>query len=243
MYQILIVEDDDDSAQTLAGCIERYGREFHLEFQVERLKTAVDFVRAQRSYDLVFMDIDLPGINGMEAAELMRVHDPTTPLVFVTNLAQYAVRGYEVDALDFIVKPVSYYSFSMRMDKAVRAMRRSEREHLSVSTRAGVRVVNLRDLVYVETVSHDLVYHLVADAQDDADEGRLRVRGSLSKLEAELARGPFLRISSGCIVNMDHIRSMQAGVLHMSDGTVLYTSRSQKRAALETFADYLGGSI
>lgn len=242
MYQVLIIEDEDDAARALEGCLDRYARECSLELDVTRLETAIQFVRSHRTYDLVFMDIDLPGINGMEAAELMRSYDSRTPIVFVTNLAQYAVRGYEVNALDFIVKPVSYYSFSMRMDKAVRAMRRNRRSHLSVSTRSGIRVLPIADVVYVETVNHDLVYHLADDDPDDPD-GPLRVRGSLSRLEEELADGPFLRISSGCLVNMDHIRSMQAGTLRMSDGSTLYASRARKRAALETFADYLGGTI
>lgn len=242
MYKVLIVEDEDDAARALTECLERYGREFGVELKVSRHASAVDFIREKRTWDLVFMDIDLPGVNGMEAAGLLRTYDPATPLIFVTNLAQYAVRGYEVDALDFIVKPVSYYSFSMRMDKAVRAMRRNACSHLTVQTRAGVRVIDHKDLVFVETVSHDLVFHTVPEAGGNDDEP-LRVRGSLSKLEGELAGGPFLRISSGCIVNMDHIRSMQTGTLRMDDGTVLYASRSQKRAALDTFADYLGGSI
>lgn len=242
MYRILIVEDEDDAARSLTDCLERYAREYSLEFDIARLETAIQFVRGRRSFDLVFMDIDLPGINGMEAAELMRSYDTRTPIIFVTNLAQYAVRGYEVNALDFIVKPVSYYNFSMRMDKAVRAMRRNERSHLNVATRAGIRVLPVSDVVYVETVNHDLVYHLVDDDPDDP-EGPLRVRGSLSRLEEELAGGPFLRVSSGCLVNMDHVRSMQAGTLRMSDGTTLYASRAKKRVALETFADYLGGTI
>lgn len=243
MYQVLIIEDENDAECTLMECLERYAEEYALEFNVTRHESAVQFIKNKRQYDLVFMDIDLPGINGMEAAVLMRSYDMNTPLIFVTNLAQYAVRGYEVDALDFIVKPVSYYNFSMRMDKAVRAMRRNERSHLSVATRAGIRVLPLKDLVYVESVNHDLVYHLINDSMDEGEERSLRVRGTLSKLEQELGEGPFLRISSGCIVNMDHIRSMQAGTLRMSDGTTLYASRSRKRSALETFADYLGGSI
>lgn len=238
MYQVLIVEDEDEAAIALRKCLERYAREYGLELSVTRFDSAERFVKSKRAYDLVFMDIDLPGINGMDAAELLRTYDDRTPLIFVTNLAQYAVRGYEVDALDFIVKPVSYYNFSMRMDKAVRAMRRNERQRVSVPSRAGIRVVPVEDIVYVETENHDLVYHLCEE-----EEETLRVRGSLSKLEEELADGPFVRISSSCLANMDHIRSIQAGALAMSNGDTLYASRAKKRAVLETFADYLGGSI
>lgn len=239
MWQVAIVEDEDEAAKTLAEYVARYGREFGHEFNVTRFPTAVQFGAAKRDFDLVFMDIDLPGMNGMEAAGLMRSYDERTPIIFVTNLAQYAVRGYEVDALDFIVKPVSYYHFSMRMDKAVRIMRRSARDQIAVSTRAGVIVIPLADLMYVETINHDLVYHLVGVD----DEELPRVRGSLAKFEEQVAGGPFLRISSGCVVNMDHVRSVQTGILHMSNGETLYASRARKREVLETFTDYLGRSL
>lgn len=238
MWQIAIVEDDIEAAATLREYILRYGKEYNQDFNVVHFENAVQFSAAKRDVDLIFMDIDMPGINGMEAAGLLRTYDEQTPLIFVTNLAQYAVRGYEVDALDFIVKPVSYYHFSMRMDKALRVMQRNVHSQIKIVMRTGTIAVPYTDLIYVETINHDLVYHLVNPAESET-----RVRGSLSKLEKELADGPFLRISSGCIVNLDHVRSIQAGALHMSNGETLYASRAKKREVLDTFTDYLGRSI
>lgn len=237
MYQVLMVEDEPAAADTLRSFLTRYGAENGAEFNVTHYDSAVPLIKAKRNYDLIFMDIDLPGINGMEAAELMRTYDQATPLVFVTNLAQYAVHGYEVDALDFIVKPVSYYHFSMRMDKAMRAMARNRRAHVTIATRSGLRVVPCSEVVYVETKSHNLFYHL-ADEEEPVS-----VRGSLTALEQELGETPFTRISSSCLVNMDHVRSMQSGEVRPDTGETLYASRAKKKAALETFADYLGESI
>lgn len=244
MYEILIVEDEDDAAETLVSHIERYGREKNLEFHTTRSKTADQVVKASRQFDLVFMDIDLPGMNGMDAAELLRVYDQETPIVFVTNLAQYAVRGYEVDALDFMVKPVGYYHFSMRMDKAMRAVERRHAQSITLSTRGGLYVLPVSDIVYIDVVNHDIVYHVSSTSGViGPDDEPPRVRGSLSKVEEELPAGQFLRISSGCLVNMAHVRSMNAGELVMSDGTKLYASRARRREVLETLTDYLGGSI
>ena len=120
MYRIALVEDELDAADALAAFLDRYAQERGLDFALARFTNAMDFELTKESFDLVFMDIQMPGINGMEAAHLLRTYDEVTPIVFVTNLAQYAVRGYEVDALDFIVKPVTYFNFRMRMDKAMR---------------------------------------------------------------------------------------------------------------------------
>ena len=98
MYRVLIVEDTPAEADALRGFLERYAAEKGLELGIEVLGSALEFIDLRRTADLVLMDIDMPGINGMEAAQIMRGYDTQTPLIFVTNLAQYAVRGYSVDA-------------------------------------------------------------------------------------------------------------------------------------------------
>lgn len=237
MFRILIVEDNPEEQATLRAHLERYATEHGEDFQIAWLKSAVEFVEGSETADLIFMDIDLPGINGMEAATLLRSFDQQTPLIFVTNLSQYAVRGYEVDALDFIVKPVTYYNFSMRMDKAMRVMRRTAGRNVVIQTKAGMRIIPLAELISVEVLNHNLAYRAVG--YDDA----LEVRGSLASIERELEGGPFVRISNSCIVNMGHVRDIQGNELRMSDGRVLYFSRARRRPAMERIADYLGGSI
>lgn len=237
MPNIALVEDEPEAADVLAAFIARYAGEKGLELTVTRFGNAMDFEMTHQHFDLVFMDIQMPGINGMEAAQLMRTYDSETPIIFVTNLAQYAVKGYEVDALDFIVKPVTYFNFRMRMDKAMRRIRRNASRSIAIGTRDGMRVVALSDIEYVEVSKHDLSYHLVDEEEP------LVVYGSLVAFEQEVTGGTFVRISNSCLVNMNRIRSMRGGELTMRDGQVLYFSRSKKREAVETITAFLGGSI
>ena len=87
MHRVLIVEDDPVEAAKLRGHLDRYAREHDTSFSVETLSSALEFVETRHVADLIFMDINMPGINGMEAAELLRTYDTETPLVFVTDLA------------------------------------------------------------------------------------------------------------------------------------------------------------
>lgn len=235
MYKVLIVEDDPAAADALRGYLGRYGREHGMDLHVTWVASTFELAAARQDADLVFMDIDLPGLSGMEAAELLRTYDQETPLVFVTNLAQYAVEGYRVDALDFLVKPVRYSDFAMAMERAVRRMRRNEGSTLAVATRGGMRVVATSDIAYVDVANHDLTYHL-------ADGERLVARGTLAELEGRLEGGPFVRASKSCLANMGHIRTVRGDELQMSTGDTIYLSRGRKREALATIADYLGGS-
>ena len=237
MYRILIVEDTPAEADVLRAHLSRYAGEKSLTLSVTVLSSALELINSNHVADLVLMDIDMPGINGMEAAEIMRTYDQSTPLIFVTNLAQYAVKGYAVDALDFVVKPVEYHDFAMRMDRAVRVMERNAHHTLALPTADGVRVVSCPDISYVDMLKHDVCYHL-ADGS-----GVLRERGSLRAAEERLAGQSFLRISSGCLINMGQVARIGPASVTMSDGTELFYSRSQRKHALETLANYVGRSI
>ena len=136
-----------------------------------------------------------------------------------------------------IVKPVTYFNFRMRMDKAMRRIRRNGSRSIAIGTRDGMRVVALSDIEYVEVSKHDLSYHLV-DEEDP-----LVVYGSLVAFEQEVEGGPFVRISNSCLVNMNRVRAVRGNELVMHGGEVHYFSRSRKRAAVATITSFLGGSI
>lgn len=236
MYRMLIVEDTPAEADLLHGHLQRYASEKNLSFSIETLSSALEFINSRHVADLIFMDIDMPGINGMEAAEVLRTYDAETPLVFVTNLAQYAVRGYSVDAVDFVVKPVEYGDFAMRMDRAMRAVARNAARTLALPTADGMRVISQSDITYVDLVKHDVRYHLV-------DGTELRERGSLRAAEQRLDSQSFLRISSGCLVNMARVERIGRESVTVAGGAELFYSRSQRKRALETLANYVGRSF
>lgn len=236
-YQVLIVEDNADERSRLRGCVEKYASEHNDELAITEYESAIPLIEASRTFDLIFLDINLPcGINGMEAARILRTYDETTQVVFVTDLAQYAVRGYEVDALGFIVKPISYYGISRYLDKALRVIRRNTGKNITVPLKRGLRMFPSTELVFAETAGHNLVYHLASGQP-------ITARGSLSKLVEELEGEPFVRIASSFLVNMDHVRAIEEGSVIMSTGETLYFTRARKKEALATITSYLGGSI
>jgi len=233
VYRALVIDDDDAEAKTLVDGLERYARETGLALSVSRLSSAVEFDAQAHPADVIFMDIDMPGMDGMEAAGSLREVDDTTLLVFVTNLARYAAHGYAVDAMDFIVKPVRYEDLAMRMRRVTRALERTAKLTHAVSTRDGMRVIPLGDLLYVEVMHHDLYYHLAGGEEP------LRVRGSLGAVEGDLGED-FVRISANTLVNMAHVAAVSGGQITLDSGDELWCSRSRKRPTAEAIAVYLG---
>ena len=166
---------------------------------------------------------------------MLRRQDASVPLIFITSLAQYAVKSYEVNALDFLLKPFSYPQFSMRIDKAMRIIAREEDVRISVSTANGLKVLSSREITYLEVSDHDLLYH--------TEKETLRTRDSLSRKEKELAGGTFVRTNVCYLVNLRYVSEIDGSMLVLVTGEKLAISRSRKKEVFSSLAKYLGGSI
>jgi DNA-binding LytR/AlgR family response regulator len=237
MLKALIVEDTPEEATALRHCLEAYGQEHGLEFEVEWTQLAINLVKSQKRYDVIFLDIEIPGINGMEAAELVRLRDTATPIIFVTNLAQHAVKSYEVNAAGYIVKPVTLPKLALCMDKISGKLRRAGAAKLAIPTSGGLRALAIDDISYIELVRHDLIFHLASDEEP------VKLRGTIKQVLEQVDEGsPLLQVSSGCVVNMDYVRLIHGSEVRMADGTQLPLSRARRKAAVEAFSAFLGRS-
>ncbi len=161
MIHIAIVEDDPECARTLRSYLSAFEKEANERFAVSEFADGLAFIGDYRSkYDLVLMDIDMPHLNGLAAAKKLRKVDESAVIIFITNMAQYAIRGYEVDALDFLVKPITQSLLSAKLHKALRKIKNLQNKKLFLYTEDSVRCISVRDIRYIEVREHLLTYHL-----------------------------------------------------------------------------------
>ena len=115
MYRIAIVEDDCNFIEELQSYLGQYASEEKQTFEISVFHDGAEILENyEPKYDLILLDVEMPKVNGMDAAEKIREMDESVVLMFITNMAQYAIRGYSVGALDFVMKPITYYTFSMK---------------------------------------------------------------------------------------------------------------------------------
>lgn len=160
MYKVAIVDDEFEAAEKLMECFAAYTKEYGVEFNTTHFKNGLNFIDEYTTdFDMVFMDIDMPLMNGLKTSKELRKIDSSVVLIFVTFLAKYAIKGYEVGALDYVLKPVNYNSFKIKLDRAIQNCTHKKRTEVILPSAQGEVCLQLDALKYVEVSDHDLIYH------------------------------------------------------------------------------------
>lgn len=162
MYHIAVVEDDKMYAAQLKEYLKQYEKEKKQKISVTMFSDGEDIVTDYSAdFDIILMDIEMKFLDGMSAAERIREKDSEVIIIFITNMPQYAIQGYRVDALDYVLKPLSYFAFSQRIDRALSRIRKNDVRFVVIPLKGGRRKVDVSLLCYVEVRDHDLIYHTV----------------------------------------------------------------------------------
>jgi DNA-binding LytR/AlgR family response regulator len=233
MIRIAVAEDDPRYTEQLCRYIEAYGKESGHTFSVTTYPDGDILVEEYRSqFDIVFLDVDMPIMDGLTAAEQIRRMDQKVILIFLTNMAQHAIRGYAVDAMDYVLKGVSYDGFSQRLGRAVQRLDKRDRTYLTVPIKGGMMKVDAEDIYYVESQGHQLVFHTRG--------GEIQSNGTMRSMEETLGPLNFYRCNNGYLVNLGHVDGVQNGCA-LVRGEQLLISRPRRAAFLEALTDYVGG--
>lgn len=231
MIRIALVEDDASYREELMRFLKRYEQERSEKIHITTFTDGDEIVEGYSGeYDIILMDIVMKYMNGMVAAEHIREVDSEVVIIFITNTPQYAMKGYTVDALDYVLKPISYYAFSQRMDRALTRLRKKSRRYISISYRGGVKKLDVSQISFVEVRDHDLIYHT-------QDENYLS-KGSLSELEEVLQPMHFFRCHKCYLVNLEYVESIENNDI-LVNGEVVQVSRSRKKALMDALNNYI----
>lgn len=232
MIRIAIVEDELSYALQLQEYLHQYEQDNGESFEISLFSDGDEIVHKYRSnYDIILMDVEMKFMDGMSAAREIRKVDTEVVIIFITNMPQYAIHGYAVDALDYVLKPVSYFAFSQRLSRAIGRMKKRESQSLAVSIKGGTVRLDVSNIYYIESQGHTLIYHTAS--------GVYEASGTLKEMEEMLGKNNFYRGNKGYLINLAHVEGIKDSYAIVKKEKLLL-SRARKKEFMEVLTRYWG---
>lgn len=235
---IAIVEDNVEQMRLMKDFLAKFSEQRNAEYSLSCFESCESFFEDKtRHFDIIFLDIDFgkEKMNGMDAAKRLRSERNDAIIIFVTSLSQFAIDGYQVDALDFVVKPVDYGTFAMKMEKALRKYVSQSGCHDVLIGVEGGSSIFLKDVLYIEVVNHDVFYH--------TSDKEYRVRTTMRKVEESLKDMPFSRCNVCYLVNLAHVQIVNKDSVVLDNGKTLSMPKTRRKEFLADLGRFISGGM
>lgn len=232
MINVAIVEDEEVFCKELLDYLKQYQEEEGETYNITVYKDGDELVKEyKQQFDLILMDIMMRFMNGMEAAEEIRKVDQQVVIMFITNMTQFAIKGYEVDALDYILKPLTYFAFSQKFKRAINRIKSRSEKYIVISNKSETVRMALEDVHYIESVGHNLIYHTYS--------GNYTVSGTMKETENELEPYGFARGNHCNLINLKYVANIKDKCAIVK-GKPLQLSRSRQKEFMQKLTNYWG---
>ncbi len=229
--KIVLVEDENNEAMAFKKLLRRYQKETGNDVCLECFASGESFLENYKGeYDIVFMDIKMPGMSGLECAERLRKADNGVKLIFMTNLQKFALEGYKYDATDYFIKPVHYFLLKTRLNQIKRCIEKSQPERVLINLKTGVKIVIPSEVYYIESRGHVMDFHTKT--------GDFSIRDvTMRELEKLFGEYDFKRCNVCFLVNLRYCTDLSDSSVTVA-GTTLAVSRNRYKDFVTAIADY-----
>ena len=231
---IAVVDDNLNDRKMILDYLSQFFNESGEDYTTSTFEDGVSFLNDYSfSYDFIIFDIDMPQISGIDTAKELRKKDSNVTIMFVTNMPQYALEGYSVEAVDYVLKPLSYPDFRLKMKKATRYILRNSVKKVTINTtEEGLITVDSSDIYYVESKLHYIYYH--------TKKGIYKMRAKLTEVEDILLPYHFARSGGSFLINLAYLEKIDGNEIVVA-GETLPLSRRMKASLMSAFTKYMGG--
>lgn len=221
MMKFAICDDEPLMVREISRCLAGYMEQRQAAYCVSSFSNGQALLESGGGFDLVFLDIQMEAPDGMETARLLRRRGEHSLLVFVTVLKECVFDAFQVEACDYLLKPLDGARFKQMMDRALKLLGQRAAKSVVIQRGTGCEVVPLPDIVYCEVLGRKIYLHkndgTVTDYYDRLEDLARRVDGH------------FFQCHRSYLVNLDYVRGCQAGQVSLPRGEVIPVSRLRER--------------
>lgn len=231
MFKIAIVDDEKMYSDVLKSYLDKYQKENDISFSIDIFESGLALMsNYEPIYNVLFIDIEMPHMNGIELAKFIRKSDTHTFIFFVTNMIQYAVKGYEVNAVSYISKPVAYENLALNLDICIENIKSNEYIYINVPGEYNSKKILSKNILFIEVKDHWL--HIYTE------EETYKLLGSLNEMREKLAPYNFIKCNKSYLINLKHVTKIKSDVIEIYGDHTLKLSRSRKKEVQEAFMNY-----
>ena len=235
MIRIAIVDDEKVIREQIKKLIEKK----QTDCEIDTYGTGEDLLKADSVYDIIFLDIQMDGMNGIDTARALRQKADNTVLIFITGVKEYVFDAFDVAAFHYLIKPIEEYKFSEVYNRAVLEVRKRKQQtngQLFVKTRNRNATFNQSDILYIESRAKKVEIHTKTDT--------VEAYAAIGELEKQLV-GSFYRCHRGYLVNMAFIMEYGNDSITLNNGETIILSKDKYSEFVKVYMRYLknGGGI
>lgn len=243
LIKIGLCDDIKEYNKKIENQIERYGSENHVEVKVSSYCSGMQLMLnfREKKFDIIFLDISMPDLDGFKTAERIRLIDSQVEIVFCTSYytVTNASKGFQVAATDFLCKPLLYKKIENILNRVYRNKLIDADEKLFLKCHDGLITLQLSDIIYLQAKNKSLILHTIG--------GTIKSNQKMCDLEKRLTKRLFYRCHNSYMVNFDYVEGVHRDkVLVKSKGKDLQEipiSKYKKEEFLKALARYMGNQI
>lgn len=234
MRNCAICDDDKSSAELLSGIINEYSEKFDKHLYLNPAVLLAD-LKSGKKFDLFILDIVMPELSGLELAREIRRIDENCIIIFLTGSDEFCKDAFDVEALQYLIKPINRDMLFHSLDRALRYISRIDDDTLPIETKSGIHVVRKNRIVYAEAFRHIITFHF----SDGSSIETLNSSLSLEKLAEMLCSQNFCTPHRSYIVNFSFVDYLHKLRLTMITGAVIPIPQKQFSKVRKQYSDYL----
>lgn len=233
MISIAVCDDAKIIVDNMETLLKKYSAEIGEEIRVSKFYLGDSLLDQYKSnYDIIFLDIKMPGLTGIQTAERIRKKDDKVTIIFLTSLIDKAIEGYKVQAANYIIKPLGYKRLKIELDNWQLKIRNKDEQYITIHNDSGNYKVLLKSIRYIETYNRNLLVH--------AEKENIICYRKLRDMESELEKYGFARCHSSFLVNMLYVEKIEKTDIQLFTGERIPVSKTKKKVFMENIAEYWG---
>lgn len=231
---MLFIAVCDDEANVRFRMAEWIG-EFEKLSKVEVFESGEQLLASENSYQLIFLDIDMKGISGIDTARALRKRDKKVKIVYVTAYEDFREYAFSVHAFAYLVKPISKKRVHSILQEALEYTEEDPDQILKFETEQGFLEIGSKDIYYLEYLNRKI--RMVTKA------GEIWMRGGIRSMEERLEKDGFAMPHKSFIVNFYHVKNLKGYDILLTDGTIIPLSQKKSSAFREKLSAWLSRQL